>query len=213
MKKILLGLLGLLIIGIAAGYGIGWFLQHSQQTADRVPIVIEPELPPREVQIYFADPEGRFLVPELRRIPGCDADQECIRAVINALCSGSEQGNLPIMPEDAKLLDVELENDLVRLNFSRQLVDHHPGGTLSELLTVYSLTNSLVENFSYLRQAQILIEGKTVQTLKGHVRIDQPVFADFSYHHPPLPGPESTKEPVEPLQQDPPNESIPAETR
>lgn len=213
MKKILLGLIGLLVIGITAGAGIGWYLQHSEPTTERIPIVIEPELPPREIQIYFADPQGNFLVPELRQIAGCDADQDCIRAMINALRSGSQQGNLPVLPNTAKLLEVELENDLVRLNFSRQLVDHHPGGTLSELLTVYSLSNSLVENFSYLRQMQILVEGKTLQTLKGHVRIDQPVFADFSYLHPPLPGLIPNQKTAQSNPQDVKDESIPQNPR
>ncbi len=73
-----------------------------------------------------------------------------------------------------------MENDLVRINFSRHLVDHHPGGSLSELLTVYSLMNSLSESFPYLRQMQILVDGEIRQTLKGHVRIDLPVYVDFT---------------------------------
>ena len=71
------------------------------------------------------------------------------------------------------------------LIFSRQLVDLHPGGSLTELLTVYSLANSLNENFPYLRQLQILVDGQIRQTLKGHVRIDQPVYANFSFGQPP----------------------------
>ena len=99
------------------------------------------------------------------------------------------------MPASARVLGIELENDLVQVNFSRQLVDLHPGGSLSELLTVYGLANSLAENFSYLRQLQILIDGQPQATLKGHVRIDQPVYADFSYSRPPLPGPKAGSAP------------------
>jgi len=210
MKKILLGLLVLLVVGICAGYGIGWYLQRSQPAAERIPIVIEPDLPPREIQLYFTDPGGTYLVPELRQIPGCDADQDCMRSLFEELRKGSQQGNLPVLPEDAVLHGVELENDLVRLNVSQQLVDHLPGGSLSELLTVYSLVNSLVENFSYLRQVQILVDGQVRQTLKGHVRIDQPIFADFSFSHPPLTGPEPVVEKNEAQKQDVPNESIPS---
>ena len=81
-----------------------------------------------------------------------------------------------------------MENDLARVDFSRQLVDYHPGGSLSELLSIYSIANSLNENFPYIRQVQILVEGELRQTLKGHARIDQPVYADFSYSQPPLGG-------------------------
>lgn len=192
MKKILLGLLGLLVVGIVAGYGVGWFVYRSQPQPEKIPIVVEPELPPREVQLYFIDPEGSHLVPELRQIPGCDVDRDCMQSLLEALISGSQQGNLPVLPKTVQLLGIEQENDLVQLNFSKQLVDHHPGGSLSELLTIYSLVNSLVENFSYLRQVQILVEQQVKQTLKGHVRIDQPVYADFNYNRPPIPGSAAT---------------------
>lgn len=188
MKKIILWMLGLLVVGVLAGYGIGYYLKESRQPGQRIPIAIEPELPPRDVQLYFADPRGRYLIPEDRQIRGCDDDRECIISLLSELARGSQRGGLAVVPEQARILAVELENDLVRVDFSRQLVDQHPGGSLSELLTVYSLANSLVENFSYLRQLQILVDGRVQQTLKGHVRIDQPVYADFSYSRPPLPG-------------------------
>ncbi|SHJ11785.1 Sporulation and spore germination [Malonomonas rubra DSM 5091] len=185
MKKILLILAGLLVVGIVAGYGIGWLLQQQQQqSSERIPIVIEPELTPREVQLYFAGPEGDHLQPEARMIKGCEDDRDCIRSLLEELRRGPELELLPVIPSQTGILDIELENDLVRLNFSKQFSDFHPSGSLSELLTVYSLANSLSENFPYLRQVQILIDGQVQQTLKGHVRIDQPVYADFSYSNP-----------------------------
>lgn len=189
MKKILLGLSGLLLIGVLAGYAISWYLQQAQTPAKRIPIVVEEQLPKREVQLYFVDPQGNYLLPETRMIAGCDDDRDCIRGLLEALRSGSQQGLLPVLPPETGILDIQLENDLVRVNFSHQLTDFHPGGSLSELLTVYSLINSLSENFPYLRQLQILIDGQVQQTLKGHVRIDQPVYADFSYSRPPQTGP------------------------
>ncbi len=189
MKKLLLGLIGLLLLGVLAGYGVGWFLQQAQEPEERIPIVVEEELPEREIQLYFTEPQGRFLMSEARLIDGCEEDRDCIRSLLEALRSGSEQQLLPVLPTQTGILEIELENDLVRVNFSRHLSDFHPGGSLSELLTVYSLVNSLSENFPYLRQLQILIDGQIQQTLKGHVRIDQPVYADFSYSHPPQSGP------------------------
>mgnify|MGYP001175608016 CR=1 FL=1 len=141
------------------------------------------------MQLYFASPQGDYLLPEARLIAGCEDDRDCIGSLLEALRSGSQQQLLPVLPAETGILDIDLENDLVRLNFSRHLSDFHPGGSLSELLTVYSLADSLSENFSYIRQVQILIDGQVRQTLKGHVRIDQPVYADFSYTRPPETGP------------------------
>ena len=57
---------------------------------------------------------------------------------------------------------------------------------MTELLSIYSIANSLSESFPYIRQIQILVAGEVRQTLKGHVRIDQPIYANFSYNNPPL---------------------------
>ncbi|WP_303722165.1 GerMN domain-containing protein [Malonomonas rubra] len=188
MKKLLLMYLGLLLVGGLIGYGVGWFGQQEQLPDEGIPIVVEEDLPQREVQLYFADPGGTYLVAESRLIKGCDDDRDCIRSLLEATRAGSQQGLLPVLPKETGILEIELENDLARVNFSRHLADFHPGGSLSELLTVYSLANSLSENFSYLRQLQILIDGEVRQTLKGHVRIDQPIYPDFSYSDPSKPG-------------------------
>ncbi|MEA3363465.1 MAG: GerMN domain-containing protein [Thermodesulfobacteriota bacterium] len=188
MKKPLLVLLGLVVVGILAGYGVGWYFQQPEEVGEEVRIVIAEQLPDREIQLYFTDSSGSFLVPETAEIPGCEDDQECIQRLLNSLITGSQQGNLPVLPKETKILATEVENDLVRVNFSKHLVDLHPGGSLTELLSIYSLANSLNENFPYIRQLQILIEGEVRQTLKGHARIDQPIYADFSFSKPPLTG-------------------------
>ncbi|MFK5926325.1 MAG: GerMN domain-containing protein [Desulfuromusa sp.] len=189
MKRLLLGLLGVLVVGTLVGYGVGWYFQQPQETGEEVRIVIADQLPSREIQLYFTEPQGNFLIPETYEIPGCEDDQDCIVSLLKGLIKGSQQGNLPVLPNETKIFAVEMENDLVRVNFSRQLVDFHPGGSLTELLSIYSLINSLNENFPYIRQLQIVIEGEIQQTLKGHARIDQPVYTDFSFSEPPLTGP------------------------
>ncbi|MEE4254608.1 MAG: GerMN domain-containing protein [Desulfuromusa sp.] len=189
MKKLLLGLFGVLLVGILIGYGASWFFQQGTETEEEVRVVITEEVPVREIQLYFAEPGGTFLVPEAYEIPACEDDSDCIHNLLLGLISGSSKSNLPVLPKETQILAVDVENDLVRVNFSRHLVDFHPGGSLTELLSIYSLANSLNENFPYLRQLQILVEGEVRQTLKGHARIDQPIYADFRYSEPPLTGP------------------------
>jgi len=184
MKKILLGLLGLLLVGVMLGYGTSWLLQQKQKEEKSAPLVHIEKKPVWEVQLYFTAPEGEFLVPEPCEIPVGDSDIDSIRHLLVALIAGSRQGNVAVLPQKTEILAVVLENDLVRINFSRQLVDFHPGGSLTELFTIYSLINSLTENFPYIRQLQIVVEGEVRQTLKGHVRIDQPIYADFSFNQP-----------------------------
>ena len=61
------------------------------------------------------------------------------------------------------------------VDLSREAVTAHPGGTLNELLTVYTIVNALTVNLPAVHSVQILIDGKEVETLAGHVDLRQPL--------------------------------------
>mgnify|MGYP005840699803 CR=1 FL=1 len=190
MKKILAGLMGVLIVGILIGYGVSWFLQQPQQNVtQRIPLVAKEELPAQEVRLYFTAPEGTYLQAETRTIQGCEEDRQCLTDLVAELIQGPQGDLLPVLPAETQVLGVTIEDDLATVNFSRHLVDYHPGGSLAELLSLASLANSLTENYPYIRQVQLLITGERQQTLKGHARIDQPLSAAFAFNQPPATGP------------------------
>jgi hypothetical protein len=190
MKNLLIGLAAVLGIGVLLGYGIGWFFQHGEMETAQLPIIVEETLPPREVILYFTEPEGRYLQRVEQAIPGCEEDSDCILSLLQQLIAGPTGEGIPVLPAATRVLGVEVENDLVRINFSHHLSDLHPGGSLSELLTIHSLIISLSESFPYLRQLQVLVESEVRQTLKGHVRIDRPITADYALTQPPSSGQE-----------------------
>lgn len=182
-------LLALLICG-----ALIWLLLPEKQEEPPAPAVVKVEELPREMLLYFADAEGSSLVSEAQQIAGCDEDADCIVNLFSALAAGPQGDLLPILPVQAKVLGVELREDLALVDFNSAFVHSHPGGSLSELLTVYGLVNSLAVNFPYLKQLQILVEGKPVSNLKGHVSLGQPILADFSYSS--SPQTIMTKEPI-----------------
>lgn len=185
MKKIVAAFSALLLIGILIGYGVSWFFQQTQEKTRKAPVRNVENRSWRQVQLYFTALDGAYLVPETVEIPDCNQESDCIRGLVTELIKGSRLGYVAVLPPQAEILKVEVENDLVTLDFSRKLLDFHPGGSLAELLSLYAIVNSLHESFPYLRQVRILIEGQTRQTLKGHARIDQPVFVDYTYNSPP----------------------------
>jgi spore germination protein GerM len=182
IKHLLLGLIVVLFVGFGGGYFFGWYFQPQQlEVADERPVVDAAPVAEQEVQLFFAGRTDEPLVQESVLIAGCQDDVSCIQGLVGSLIAGSQQGNGPVLPPQTQLLGVVIENDLVRLDFSADLVNYHPGGSFSELQSIYSLANSLNLSFPYIRQIQILVEGQPRQTLKGHARIDQPVYADFTF--------------------------------
>lgn len=134
----------------------------------------------REVILYFASEDGSRLVPEVRELNGCRDQESCIRATIQALIHGPI-GNLgPVMPAHTLLLSCTEAGGTAVADFSADLQKGHPGGSMSELLTVYALADTLASNYPHIRQVRILIEGAEVESLKGHVDLRRPVPADFS---------------------------------
>jgi spore germination protein GerM len=140
----------------------------------------------QEFQLYFVSADGTYLQAENRQLDACHEENSCVQRLLTALIAGPQTpGLVPVLPAQTRILDVHQENDLVVVNLSRELLVQHPGGTLSELLTVYGVTNTVAVNFPYLRQLKFLVEGQPVATLKGHVSLDQPVMADFAYSRAP----------------------------
>jgi len=165
----------LFVIGLVVGT---WQVDKTAQEA--VPVVAVPTQSTREVVLYFASADGQTLVAESRQIEGCEFDDDCLSETVQALISGPAGDLVSILPPRTILRDLAVVDSLVQVDFSRDLIDAHPGGTQSELLTVYGLTDTLAVNFPHLRQVQILVEGAPVATLKGHVDLRQPVYPDFS---------------------------------
>jgi len=153
-----------------------------------VPVVAEPKQR-REVVLFFGAPQGTHLVAETREIDDCLDQRECLEAIVQELVHGPVGELIPIFPGQTLVREVGVAGDTVTVDFSRDVIDGHPGGSAAELLTVYGLADTVAANFPALRQVRILVEGAAVETLKGHVDLRQPVPADRQLLQPPAPVP------------------------
>jgi len=170
---------------ILLAFGLLLARKYVLTQAPEEPVVTEQQPPPpaslREIQLYFTVPDAPFLEAEGREIEDCQVEEECLRNTIQELIEGPVGDLAPIMPRQTVLRRLTIEGDLVVVDFSQDFVNGHPGGSLSELMTVYGLVDSLAVNYPYVRQLRILVEGEPLETIKGHVDLRSPVSADFRY--------------------------------
>lgn len=61
------------------------------------------------------------------------------------------------------------------VDLSREVAQKHTGGSLGELFTVYAIVNALTANLPAITAVQILVDGKEVDTLAGHVDLRRPL--------------------------------------
>jgi hypothetical protein len=57
----------------------------------------------------------------------------------------------------------------------------HSGGTLGEVLSVYAIVDVLTVNLPAITRVQILIDGKQVDTLAGHVDLRHPLAKNLDW--------------------------------
>ena len=129
----------------------------------------------KEAVLYFSDANERFLVPEKRLVPkGKDAAAQA-REIVLALIEGPKLGAIRTVPAGSKLQGVRIADGTAVLNFDNAFIEQHPGGTASEVATVYSLANTLAQNLPEIKRVRIQVGGKDISTIKGHVDLREPI--------------------------------------
>jgi len=165
----------LIIIAI----GVSIFYLFHQEIFDTIKPWFEKRGIVREkkgILLYFSDNEGAYLIGEKRDILERDEVEEEAEETINELIKGPRGKLIPTLPHQTKLLDLELrEGGVVKVNFNKALSKDHPGGSSAEMMTLYSVVNSLTLNFPQIKRVQILIEGKAVETIAGHLSLKKPI--------------------------------------
>ena len=168
---------------IIIGVGLFWAYQFRQEIFDSLKPLLEKKPEKKTavkekkiVTLYFSEEEGEYLVGEKREIPKKESVEEEAKEAIIELIRGPRGELIPTLPSQTELLGLQLDQrGLARVNFNRALTKNHPGGSSAEMMTVYSVVNSLTFNFPNIKRVQFLVEGKQVETIAGHLSLRQSV--------------------------------------
>lgn len=155
MKKwLLLAVLILIALGL-------WYISSQPESVN--------------LTVYFGDDNAEFLEKEIRRVqlsPG----QSQLAAVVQELIRGpQEPGHAKTIPEGTKLLGLEVKDGVAWVNFSREIQTKHWGGSAGEILTTFSVVNSLTE-FKEVKAVQFQVEGQVYDSIWGHGITDEPIY-------------------------------------
>jgi spore germination protein GerM len=132
------------------------------------------------VHLYFAYKEIAFLASEERVIVHSDDIIEFGKSIIDALIKGPKRDFMRTIPIDTALRAFYITSDgTAFVDLTQNAADKHPGGSNSEMLTIYSIVNSLILNIPEVKAVKIMIEGRESTTLAGHVDIRFPFKANM----------------------------------
>jgi len=123
------------------------------------------------VKLYFSTSDAMYLDTEDRTVKGRNIYLE----TVNALIKGPITSDLvKTIPDDVEVLNISKNNDTIQVDFSEEIITNHWGGSSGEILTVYSIVNTLTQ-FEGIKRVEILVEGKEVETLVGHMDLSVPI--------------------------------------
>ena len=125
------------------------------------------------IKVYYPDDNGMKLVAETRTVETTQDGK--YKATLESLLSGTKaKGMVNIIPKKAKLKSVKVKNGIATVDFSEDLVKNFAGGSTGEEMLAGSIVNTLTE-FPEVKSVQIIIEGKEVDSLAGHLDTSKPL--------------------------------------
>jgi spore germination protein GerM len=132
------------------------------------------------VHLYFADRHNYYLTAEQRVVNHSENPTGLAETIVEELIKGPQKGLLKTIPVGTQLRAIYIAPDgTCYVDLSETVRKNHPGGSKSELFTIYSIVNSLVLNVQEIERAKILIDGKEAFTLAGHIDLQLPVKANM----------------------------------
>jgi spore germination protein GerM len=133
------------------------------------------------VKLFFQAADRPGLVIEERSVPFAADLAGQVRAVVEELVRGSRKGLLPTLDPGTRVLEVFVSaRGVAYVDLSKEARAVAAGGSEAEMITVYSVVNSLTANFPAIKRVQILVEDKPATTLAGHVDLTRALPPDMT---------------------------------
>ena len=178
------------LLGAIAAIAIagGWWLWASSRRVSSGPTATTPlaqaTADARKITatLYFVSEDGMSLVGVQREVAFGETVLEQAKQIVTAQLAAGPAPLVSAIPPSTTLRAIYLtERGDAFVDLSATARTAHTGGALDELFTVYSIVNALTTNLPAVKRVQILIEGKEVDTLAGHVDLRHPLQKNLKW--------------------------------
>jgi len=131
--------------------------------------------------LYYVSEDGMTLTPLQREVPFFTAVADQARAIVEAQLAPAPP-LVSAIPADTRLRDVFVtERGDAFVDLSGEVSSKHGGGSFDELFAVYTIVDALTVNLPAIKRVQILVDGKEVDTLAGHVDLRHPLAKSLDW--------------------------------
>ena len=154
-----------------------WTAPRPADPAIAVPPSEDAKASPKiQARLFYLAPSGTALRVVETEVEFGATPAEQARHIVSAQLEPAPEPFVSAIPPGTKLRNLYLTPDGVAyVDLSAEVSRAHPGGSLAEILTVYSVVNALADNMPAVSGVQLLVEGREVDTLAGHVDLRRPL--------------------------------------
>jgi len=177
-------LLAAIVVGTILWLRAPRFTSQATPQAAAAPAPVAPAPPGRKIKarLFYVAEDGTKLAGIERDIAYGEGATEQAREIVAAQIAPVVEPLVSAVPRGTALRAVFLtRGGEAYVDLSREVVAAHPGGTLNELLTVYTIVNALTVNLPAVTSVQLLVDGKEIDTLAGHVDLRQPLAKNLGW--------------------------------
>jgi spore germination protein GerM len=183
----------MLVVGVIAVLAIagGWWLTarilSRRGSGGQAPATTSTSAPTGDARkitatLYFVSDDGMSLVGVQREVPFGETVLDQARQIVTSQLAVAPQPLVSAIPIETTLRALYLtDRGDAFVDLSADVRSKHTGGALDELFTVYSIVNALTTNLPAVKRVQILIDGKEVDTLAGHVDLRHPLQKNLKW--------------------------------
>lgn len=132
-----------------------------------------------EINIYFVDAETLRLTPVKTTIPHAGTEKTA-RYVLDALIEGHDDNSkiLRLIPRDENCMTVKVKDSIAYVDLKSSILKTHPDGRDFEILTVYSIVNSLT-NVDGIINVRFTVDGEKQKDFMGYVDMRETFIPDY----------------------------------
>jgi spore germination protein GerM len=126
--------------------------------------------------LFYVASSGDALVPVEQEVPYAASPAEQARRIVERQLAAAPVGQVSVVPAGTTLRALFLTSrGEAYVDVSREIVTGHSGGSLHEFLTVYAIVNAITINMPDITAVQLLVDGREVDTLVGHLDLRHPL--------------------------------------
>jgi spore germination protein GerM len=133
------------------------------------------------VRLYFEASDRDGLLPEERDVAFSPDLARQIRTVVEELAKGPSSALAATLPAGTRVQEVFVQaHGVACVSLSGEVTSGLPGGSRADLLTVYSIVNTIVTNFPSVSRVQLVVNDQLTSSLGGHVDLSRPLPPDMT---------------------------------